>query len=59
MISSKIVAHGLVIPLLSPNWCMLRGCDSADHLLLHCPVVLKLWLRLFGVFDLSKVNPAA
>lgn len=32
MISSKIVAHGLVIPLLFSNWCMLRGCESADHL---------------------------
>ncbi|PON76832.1 hypothetical protein PanWU01x14_031520 [Parasponia andersonii] len=42
---------------LSPSWCVLckKGCETLDHLLLHCSVAGSYWVKLLIEADFAWV----
>ena len=41
------------------DWCYMCKCngESVDHLFLHCPVAMDLWVMVLGLFGVSWVMP--
>ncbi|KAK9927793.1 hypothetical protein M0R45_024959 [Rubus argutus] len=44
---------------LSPNWCIMckKEQETIDHVFLHCPVALSLWMKLFREVNISWIIP--
>ena len=45
--------------VLIPDWCYMckSNGESVDHLLLHCPIVYKLWSMVFTLFGIHWAMP--
>ena len=45
--------------ILIVDWCCMckRSGESIEHLLLHCPVAMDIWIFVFVLFGIFRVMP--